>query len=775
MIAFPGWLGCPVDSNSDGSSEHARQQFAVLCEPVTSFAQGWDQTMDSRWYTDGDMVSPTPDPTSMQTRTPRPVPVPVTRGEWSDPMALQITANRNMPHSIKDDLALREHWLWQMEQYRRKTHQHYATYYQQTLETMAAQLRTLRQELSEVPATDPQFVRSLKQRIADLEVHLQSAKQQEEQATARSEHLRKELEHAQASAVADREHLIYCQKQTLQSMQDKLDQLRAQIDPLQRQAKEALNVQLNWQVAHDQAVSLCEHLQDVRQSDLQQMDSLQGELDSVYQSFTEEQSAWHQQLRQLQAKVVALQVQDQRQLLLIDDLDHTIDDLNRKQQALQQELETVCREYSLEHQELRQLVAVREQELSDCRIRLGAESEEKVSLMRSLALTTLSERQLRQSNEQLKQQRDLAESQLADQLAQTTVAQRELDLQVLYHDRARTEVAEAVHETRSLQDLLAEADERTVEKQHQIDLQESHLNALQAKLAEQQEHAALTKQRLESVIDQQSDDHQSEMAELEQQKQATESELQKNADSMEELQAELVSSGLIALQAAEQNDQLQQRMADAQQQIDELQALTDSLQEKTDRQDSELAEKYQDQQAKSELIGKLKSDLGHTDDRLAEAQSRVEELEAYVDQLGEQSSEPDESEDYESVREAVHAEVTQQWQQQVNELHLQLLQSREREQLAAHSTISAADAAALQQQAEAENLTLKLQLDEANDLIQQLQLQLTEKQEDDHAAEARRLSDALAKQTANYQAERQAYQERIDQLLQLQYPRHAAA
>ena len=104
-------------------------------------------------------------------------------------------------------------------------------------------------------------------------------------------------------------------------------------------------------------------------------------------------TAWHQQLRQLQAKVVALQVQDQRQLLQIDDLDHLIDDLNSQQQSLQQELESVCRQYSLEHQELRQLVAVTDQELSDCRIRLGAESEEKVSLMRSLALTTVSERQ----------------------------------------------------------------------------------------------------------------------------------------------------------------------------------------------------------------------------------------------------------------------------------------------------------------------------------------------------------------------------------------------
>ncbi|QDT61874.1 hypothetical protein SV7mr_44150 [Stieleria bergensis] len=776
-MARRGWFFSPVDSNSDDSSDHARRQFAVWRESVTSFAQGWDQTMDSRWYTDGDMDSPASVPMPGHQLAPRPVPRPTARDPWPDSVASQITANGNIASSINHDLALREHWLWQMEQYRQQTHQHYARYYQQAMETMAAQLRGLRQQLNEVPASDPELLRSLQQRLADLEIQLQAAKQKEDQAAARSEYLRSELEHAQASAVADREQLIDCQKQTLQTMQEKLDRLKAKIDPLQRQAKESLSVHLNWQVAHDQAVSLCEHLQDVRGNDQQQIDSLQSELDSVYQSFTEEQTAWHQQLRQLQAKVVALQVQDQRQLLQIDDLDHLIDDLNSQQQSLQQELESVCRQYSLEHQELRQLVAVTDQELSDCRIRLGAESEEKVSLMRSLALTTVSERQLRQSNEQLKQQRDLAESQLADQVALAIKAQRELELQTVYSDRARTEIAESVHENRSLQALLAEASERTAEQQLQIESQDSHLQALKADFDEHQEQAARTKQQLEALIDHQSEAHQGKVAELEHQNKAAQSELQKNADAMQELQAELVSSGLIALQAAEQNDQLQHRMTDAQQQIDALQALTDGLKQKTDQQDSELAKQYQDQQTKSELIGKLKSDLSHTDDRWAEAQSRVEELEAYVSQLAEQSNEADEinRDDDGSIREAVHAEVAQQWQRQVNELQVQLLQSREREQLAAHSTISAADSAALQQQAEAENVTLKLQLDEANELIQQLQLQLAEDDQDDHAAEARRLSDALAKQTANYQAERQAYQERIDQLLQLQYPRHAAA
>ena len=74
---------------------------------------------------------------------------PAIRGR--DSVASQITANGNIASSINHDLALREHWLWQMEQYRQQTHQHYARYYQQAMETMAAQLRGLRQQLSEVP------------------------------------------------------------------------------------------------------------------------------------------------------------------------------------------------------------------------------------------------------------------------------------------------------------------------------------------------------------------------------------------------------------------------------------------------------------------------------------------------------------------------------------------------------------------------------------------------------------------------------------------------
>ncbi|QDV42645.1 Chromosome partition protein Smc [Stieleria neptunia] len=556
--------------------------------------------------------------------------------------------------------------------------------------------------------------------------------------------LKHELKHVALAASSEQQELKRAHDSIVNRHHAAIAEQLATIESLQQQMDDQDEILEHWKTAQEQAVQLSEWYETEHERERVRYTQLVDEFARFRSKTSEAFAVCEDEIETLEATVGILQTDHEIVELINADLDHLADKRESEIEQLQAELEAVSEEKT----SLIETVAGLKSTSDDFDASLFAKDQEIDATKR---LATEAQRQLEQTrreNKGLASQNDQLRHRAADLTNEITKLQTELADAKDRADRAESMRLERDHQIREIQSAARAADANAL---------------LRANEAEQQ--YAVELQRLED--------------ELERQKQAQHSDSQLNGidqAKVTELEHALAASQRAVTASSTENDRLQQTIDQLHTRLAELQRAGETKADRVELLEDTLSELRHDasnhQQENVQLradLAELRSQLAESADRIATAQHTISQQTEALDQKSQQLEQLEQSRqerDVEAFRSDLEAELAAKWQAQVTELEQNQVTLRERHhqaQLAQQQTIES-----LQQQLReriAERDSLKQRDDASGEQIRTLQSQLADwSMQESPVEEVKRLSNELSRCISQHAREREALLWRIEQL-----------
>ncbi|WP_372895682.1 hypothetical protein [Stieleria sp.] len=637
------------------------------------------------------------------------------------------------------------------------------------IETLQQQLSVLQHETRTERDNHEQEIATVKQQLAEA----RSAAQAVNRHVATLKH---ELKHVAQAASAEQESLQRAHDSIVSRHNAAIADKLATIKALQQQMDDQDEILEHWKTAQEQAVQLSEWYESEHERERLRYTQLVDEFARFRSKTSEAFAICEDELETLEATVGILQTDHEMVELINADLDHLADLRESEIRQLQTELEAVLVESSCDRQESQRAIEMLRNQLHDTTARLTAVSEEKTSLIETVASLKAKSDDFDASLFAKDQEIDATKRLAADAQRQLEQTRRENNGLVSQNDQLRHRVGDLSKEITIVQTELADANQRAdqaesmlLERDHQLREIQSAARAadanslLRANEAEQQ--YAVELQRLE--------------AELERQKQAQHSESQLSASDqakVAELEHALAASQRSVAVSSTENDRLQQTIDQLHTRLADVERAAAAKADRIELLEATLSELRQDasshQQENVQLradLAERRSQLAESADRMATAQHTIAQLTEKLDQQSQQLEQLEQTRQKqvsEPVQSDLEAELSAKWQAQVTELEHNQVTLRERHhqtQLAQQQTIESLQQQLLERTAQFELLEQRAAA--SSEEVRTLQAQLEHwSMQESPINEVKRLSNELSRCISQHAREREALLWRIEQL-----------
>lgn len=606
----------------------------------------------------------------------------------------------------------------------------------------SAQIDALKKQLADLGRGTELQKQQLKDELSLLRTQHEGAKESVLATAAQAETLKRELSNVANAASAEQQSL----KQHYQSVLSRQDAIRrdneSSIERLQSQLDESIKRLAQWQLAHANAVTLCEMYDREGRNDADRFATLQDEYDRFKERASEGFALCEEEIEMLENTIAILRTDHEAVELTNADLDHRNDELESVLHELQSDLESVLVKSSRDRQESRRAIDTLEEQFHATNIRLIAASEEKKSLVESLA-------NLKRGADEFdaslfaKDQEINATKKLADE-SQRQIQQLRREHAVLgsQNEEMRNRIRALAGDVSDLQGKLVEsegqvarADEAVAERDRQMREIQSAARAAEAnatlRASEAEQQYAIELERLETAIQQQNES-QSQVDQIE----------SDSRTRIAELESQLVASQHAAEASSAEKDRLQETVDQQGVRVGELQSTVEAKSSRIDLLEETLAELQSKISVGSESADQFSRDLDQRRMQLAEFADRIATQQHQIE-----------------IRDQELAEAKRQLEQQQ-------LAERERQhhsQLAQQRTIDGLNQNA--QQWIAERDVLVAQMGASRDRIKELESELGQwAVHESPINEVKRLSKELSRRIGDHARERAALLQRIEQL-----------
>ncbi len=659
--------------------------------------------------------------------------------------------------------------------------QHSEQAFVQQRKLLSGKIESLQQKLASLQREAEHDQHNHDQELAAVRNQLSQARRGVETANRQIADLKQELANVATAASDEQQELQRSCESILARHHATIAEHFATIENLQKQVDDQEKILKHWRAAQEQAVALSEWYESEHERERARFAELSEDFAQFRCRTNEELAACDEEIETLEATAGILATDHEMVELINADLDHLNDKLDFELQSLQAELESVVAQSARDQQETQRVIEMLRGDLHETTVRLNAVSEEKKSLIETVAnlketadefdaslfakdqeidatkrLAAETQRQLEQlrlENAGLASQNDTLRKRVRDVTDETERLQAELDETQCRVEQAEAAASQRDQQLREIQSAARAADANAL---------------LRANETEQQ--YAVEIQRLEAELEQlaASQDHRSK----------NEADAQARIAELEEALTE--SHRAVAASSAE-NDRLQQTVDQLGGRIADLELATDSKTEQihsleatvTDLQ-REAADARQQIATRDAECAERKTQLAEFADRLASAQHTIAqqqqtllEKELQLEQLRQSTSESEiETQTLEALKAELESEFEARWAAQVKESEQNQLTLRERHhqnELNLQRTIE--DLQHQVQELVDQRASFESQQAEATEQIRALQTELERwSQHKRPIDEVNRLSAELSHRIGQHAREREALLWRIEQL-----------
>ncbi|QEG01646.1 chromosome segregation protein [Stieleria maiorica] len=646
---------------------------------------------------------------------------------------------------------------------------------------LSGQIESLQQKLTSLQRENQQSQQSHAQEIVGVRNQLSQARRCAETANRQIVDLKQELANVATAASTEQQELQRSCESIVTRHHATIAEHLATIENLQKRVDDQEQILKHWRAAQEQAVQLSEWYESEHERDRARFAELSEDFAQFRSRTNEELTLCDDEIATLEATAGILATDHETVELINADLDHLNAKLESELQSLQVDLESVVAQSTRDGQEAQRVIERLRGELHEARVRLGAVSEEKQSLIETVANLKETADDFDASLFAKDQEIDATKRLVAETQRQLEQLRRENAGLASQNDQMRNRVRDVNNEVERLQSELADAKNRVEQAEAAVDEREHQLREIQSaaraadanallRASEAEQQYAVELERLEAELAEQkeSQDHRSNHEAAAQTRIA-------------ELEDALAESRRAVSASSAENDRLQQTIDQLGRRIADLEMAAETKAEQVTSLQAALADLQREASENEQENALLTSDsldrkqqLAEFADRLASAQHTIEQQQKSLDEKEQQleslQQSPPENESGTQTLEAVRAELETEfqarWSAQVRESEQHQLTLRERHhqnELNLQRTIDG-----LQRQIQElvdQRASFESQQAEATEQIRALQTEV------DHWAqhkrpidEVNRLSAELSRRIGQHAREREALLWRIEQL-----------